>query len=240
MTRPELGRSRPASTMRSVDLPEPEGPTRPAVSPFAIRRSMPLRILTGPAVLGRLSFTLSSSIIASVKKSPSLCSCLGRLLRRADGTLGLGSGNENGAGKKLPATLETKPATLETKVSYLMRYGHAASLCKFFFCAAFLFAVALTSPSFAAGENGGAEEKTSREITIVALGDSLTAGYLLGPSEGFADRLQAALHEAGHDNVKVLNAGVSGDTSAGGLARLDWAVGPEADAVIVELGANDA
>src|SRR5690606_3379933 len=82
---------------------------------FAIRRSMPLRILTGPAVLGRLSFTLSSSIIASVKKSPSLCSCLGRLLRRADGTLGPGSGNENGAGKKLPATLETKPATLETK-----------------------------------------------------------------------------------------------------------------------------
>ena len=121
-----------------------------------------------------------------------------------------------------------------------MRYGHAASLCKFFFCAAFLFAVALTSPSFAAGENGGAEEKTSREITVVALGDSLTAGYLLGPSEGFADRLQAALHEAGHDNVKVLNAGVSGDTRAGGLARLGWAVGPEADAVIVELGANDA
>jgi acyl-CoA thioesterase-1 len=121
-----------------------------------------------------------------------------------------------------------------------MRYGLAAPLCKFFFCAALLIGVALASPSFAAGQSAGADEETSREITIVALGDSLTAGYLLGPSEGFADRLQAALHEAGHDNVKILNAGVSGDTSAGGLARLDWAVGPEADAVIVELGANDA
>src|SRR5690554_4280386 len=112
MTRPELGRSRPASTMRSVDLPEPEGPTRPAVSPLAIRRSMPLRILTGPAVLGRLSFTLSSSMIASVKKSPSLWSCLDRLVRQADGTLGLGSGNENDGADLAPATLDP---TLETK-----------------------------------------------------------------------------------------------------------------------------
>lgn len=76
-------------------------------------------------------------------------------------------------------------------------------------------------------------------ITIVALGDSLTAGYQLPPGKGFVPQLEAALREKGHD-VTVTDAGVSGDTTSGGLARLDWSVGPEADAVIVELGANDA
>lgn len=75
-------------------------------------------------------------------------------------------------------------------------------------------------------------------VRIVALGDSLTAGYGLGPGEGFAPRLEAALKAKGIDAV-VVDAGVSGDTTAGGLARLDWSVGPDADAVIVELGAND-
>ncbi len=81
---------------------------------------------------------------------------------------------------------------------------------------------------------------SERALTIVALGDSLTAGYMLGPDEDFATQLERALQAAGHENVKIANAGVSGDTTSGGLARLDWAVGPEADAVIVELGANDA
>ena len=81
---------------------------------------------------------------------------------------------------------------------------------------------------------------SERPLTIVALGDSLTAGYMLGPDEDFATQLERALRAAGHENVKIANAGVSGDTTSGGLARLDWAVGPEADAVIVELGANDA
>ncbi|WP_334175711.1 arylesterase [Pseudoxanthobacter sp.] len=76
-------------------------------------------------------------------------------------------------------------------------------------------------------------------VTIVALGDSLTAGFGLAPGQGFPARLQAALKARGHD-VTVVDAGVSGDTTAGGLARLDWSVGPEADGVIVELGANDA
>jgi acyl-CoA thioesterase-1 len=74
--------------------------------------------------------------------------------------------------------------------------------------------------------------------TIVALGDSLTAGLGLPVADAFPAKLEAALKARGHD-VTVLNAGVSGDTATGGLARLDWAVGPEADAVIVELGAND-
>ena len=76
------------------------------------------------------------------------------------------------------------------------------------------------------------------KIVLVALGDSLTAGYGLGPSEGLVPQLQAALTARGH-GVIVRNGGVSGDTSSGGLARLDWAVGPETQAVILELGAND-
>ncbi|PTW59086.1 acyl-CoA thioesterase-1 [Breoghania corrubedonensis] len=79
----------------------------------------------------------------------------------------------------------------------------------------------------------------ARQITIVALGDSLTAGYGLDPGEGFPDQLQRALKAKGHD-VNVIDAGVSGDTTSGGLARLDWSVGEKADAVILELGANDA
>lgn len=76
-------------------------------------------------------------------------------------------------------------------------------------------------------------------LTIVALGDSLTAGFGLDPGKGFPAQLQAALKAEGLD-VTVLDAGVSGDTTSGGLARLDWSIGPEADAVILELGANDA
>lgn len=74
---------------------------------------------------------------------------------------------------------------------------------------------------------------------IVAIGDSLTAGYGLPTGEDFVTRLEAALQSKGY-NVKIDNAGVSGDTSAGGLQRLDWAIGDGADFVILELGANDA
>ena len=87
-----------------------------------------------------------------------------------------------------------------------------------------------------------ADESTpaKKPFVIVAFGDSLTAGYLLGPDEGFVPQLQKALRAKGHTDVEVRNAGVSGDTSAGGLTRLDWSVGSETDAVILELGANDA
>lgn len=76
-------------------------------------------------------------------------------------------------------------------------------------------------------------------IKLVALGDSLTAGYQLGPDEGFAEVLQKRLSERG-EAVEVINAGVSGDTTSGGLSRLDWSVPDDADAVILELGGNDA
>lgn len=75
-------------------------------------------------------------------------------------------------------------------------------------------------------------------VTVVALGDSLTAGYGLSPEAGLVPQLQAWLTEQGRD-VVVVNAGVSGDTTAGGLARLDWSLTPETDALIVELGGND-
>ena len=80
---------------------------------------------------------------------------------------------------------------------------------------------------------------TRGNINLTAFGDSLTAGYGLPPGADFASRLEAALARRGHQ-VRVTNAGVSGDTTSGGLARFDWAVPEDADAVILELGANDA
>jgi acyl-CoA thioesterase I len=74
---------------------------------------------------------------------------------------------------------------------------------------------------------------------ILDFGDSLTAGYGLAPEQAFPPRLQAALHGRGIE-TRVVNAGVSGDTTAGGLARLDWALADKPDLVILALGANDA
>ncbi len=76
-------------------------------------------------------------------------------------------------------------------------------------------------------------------ITLLALGDSLTAGLGLDPAQAFPAKLEAALKTKGHD-VVVMNAGVSGDTAAQGAARLDWALTDDVDGVLVELGANDA
>lgn len=75
-------------------------------------------------------------------------------------------------------------------------------------------------------------------VRLMAFGDSLTHGYGLPPGETFPEQLEAALRADGLD-VVVLNAGNSGDTTAGGLARLDWALADDPDAVILELGAND-
>jgi acyl-CoA thioesterase-1 len=75
-------------------------------------------------------------------------------------------------------------------------------------------------------------------VKIVALGDSLTAGLGLPAKDGFVPRLQAAL-AADAIAAEIANAGVSGDTAADGLARLDWSVPQGTDAVILELGAND-
>ena len=76
------------------------------------------------------------------------------------------------------------------------------------------------------------------DLRLLVLGDSLAAGYGVAPAQAFPIKLQAALAARGHA-VRVINAGVSGDTTAGGLARLDWVMGDKPHAVIVELGAND-
>ena len=85
---------------------------------------------------------------------------------------------------------------------------------------------------------GLAGSVAAAETTLLALGDSLTHGYGLAEEDGFVPQLEAWLQARGHD-VKVINAGVSGDTTRGGLSRLEWSLNEEVDAVIVELGGND-
>lgn len=93
-------------------------------------------------------------------------------------------------------------------------------------------AVIVASMAFAVVAN-------AKTISLVGFGDSLMAGYQLPPGDGFPEKLQAALTAKGVD-VSIANAGVSGDTTAGGLARIDWSVPEGTDGVILELGGNDA
>ncbi|WP_299967790.1 arylesterase [uncultured Roseobacter sp.] len=78
----------------------------------------------------------------------------------------------------------------------------------------------------------------AQDVVIAALGDSLTQGYGLPAEAGFVPQLQSWLTEHGAD-VRLINAGVSGDTTAGGLSRVAWTLTPDVDAVIVTLGGND-
>jgi acyl-CoA thioesterase I len=98
-----------------------------------------------------------------------------------------------------------------------------------FACAAALAAMVATLP---------AAHAQSKSIRLVALGDSLSAGYNLPQEAAFPVALERALKAKGY-KVEVANAGVSGDTSSGGLDRLDWSVPDGTDGVILELGAND-
>ena len=99
--------------------------------------------------------------------------------------------------------------------------------------------VAVAAGVWLAASGLHANEAGAREPVIVAFGDSLTAGLGLAQSEAFPAQLEQALRARGQ-NVKVVNSGVSGDTAAAGLARLDWALPDDASAVIIELGGNDA
>ena len=104
---------------------------------------------------------------------------------------------------------------------------------------ALLTGLALALASWSAADAQSTAPGLRSGIKIVALGDSLSAGYQLPADQAFPAQLQAALTKRGRQ-VEVVNAGVSGDTASGGLARLDWAVPPDAAGVILELGANDA
>lgn len=112
------------------------------------------------------------------------------------------------------------------KKTYLLAYGRFAVLCK-----SLLVAILLVLYTQAA--------KAQDTITIVAFGDSLTRGYGLPEDQGLVPQLQAWLHANGGENIRVLNAGLTGDTTAGGLARIDWTLDDDVDAVIVALGGND-
>ncbi|TPW27522.1 arylesterase [Martelella alba] len=76
-------------------------------------------------------------------------------------------------------------------------------------------------------------------LKLVVFGDSLVAGYELAAGEDYPAQLEKALNDAGYD-VTVTNAGVSGDTTSGGLARIDWSIPDGTDGILLELGANDA
>jgi len=115
----------------------------------------------------------------------------------------------------------------------IMRSFSAVLMGAAFLASAFL-ATALATPA-----STPARDDETPTVKLVALGTSLTAGYGLEQADGFVPQLEAALEARGL-NVDVENAGVSGDTSAGGLARLDWSINDDVDAVIVELGSNDA
>lgn len=91
-------------------------------------------------------------------------------------------------------------------------------------------------PIILSAEPGNADTRST--AVILALGDSLTAGYGLDPRDSFPSQLEDALAQQGLA-IRVINGGVSGDTSAGGLARVDWLLAEQPDLVIVELGAND-
>jgi acyl-CoA thioesterase-1 len=128
----------------------------------------------------------------------------------------------------LPTSVRSSP--LARRGSYGIGSGLVQTFARTFLrlaCAASL-ALVVPPPSRAA----------DAPIRIVALGDSLTAGFGLPGEAAFPTRLEAALRAKGFA-VEINNAGVSGDTSSGGLARLDWSVPEGTDGVIVELGAND-
>jgi acyl-CoA thioesterase-1 len=108
--------------------------------------------------------------------------------------------------------------------------------------AATLAGLLLGLPGFAAAQSAAgltpAEPGAAQPLRLMVIGDSLTAGFGLPVEQAFPARLEAALRDKGHA-VTVLNAGVSGDTSAGGKARIAWALADKPDAVLLELGAND-
>jgi len=99
--------------------------------------------------------------------------------------------------------------------------------------------VTLMGVSAARAQEPGQQTPDPRMPTVLLLGDSLAAGYGLAPEEALASQLSSALTGQGHP-VRLINAGVSGDTTAGGLARLDWSLTPDTEIVIIILGGNDA
>ena len=126
------------------------------------------------------------------------------------------------------------------RLSMARSYGTFASLVErwlFLFPHMIVLTLSLTAAGATPAESAAAN--AAKPIKMVVLGDSLSAGFGLAAADAFPARLQKALKDKGID-VDMTNAGVSGDTSSGGRDRLDWSVPEGTEAVIIELGANDA
>src|SRR4051812_280018 len=194
-TNPLAGRSNPAMIIIMVDLPDPARPTTLTVSPRLTVRSMPRRMLTGPAALASFRCMSANSTIRSSRDTAS------------DFAMGFPDIHECSSGYGLCGRLFNAVAKATAVAALTVAVG--------------IFAAPAAEP-----------------VKILALGDSLTAGYGLPEADAFTTRLQKSLKDKGYD-VQVINAGVSGDTTAGGRARLDWALGDQPQVAVVELGAND-
>ncbi|MBT5110337.1 MAG: arylesterase [Rhodospirillaceae bacterium] len=118
-----------------------------------------------------------------------------------------------------------------------MAFGRYGSIKTLFNGGAIVIAIVVVLIAARTVPARGAETR-ARDMVVLAFGDSLTAGYGLAAAESFPVRLEVMLRSKGHA-VRVINAGVSGDTTAGGLARIDWLLVEKPDLVILELGAND-
>jgi len=112
-------------------------------------------------------------------------------------------------------------------------------------CASVLAAISCAQPDVASDRAPAADAQRAVQTAkpasvprVVFLGDSLTAGYGLAREQSLPSLIQAHLNRAGY-RYEVVNAGVSGDTSAGGLSRLDWSLDGDVDVLVIELGAND-
>ena len=202
-------------TISSEVLPEPLGPTMATDSPGATSRSTRFRISTGPARLASVSDTLSRAMtglatIAMRLPARGLASSFASFYVSTAGT-------ESWTRSDTDADSAIEREAWQT------------------WCFAFSSAIGCLPRSHRRRRRPPA----GQPLRIVVFGDSLVAGFQLKASDAFPAQLERALKARGHA-VEVINAGVSGDTTAGGLERLRWAVPERTDAVILELGANDA
>src|SRR5690606_14718247 len=201
-------------TINSEVFPDPDGPTTATASPAPISRLTPRRISTGPARLASLNLTSAREMIgaavAGTKSLRSLCQW-----------------------SRLSTWKSVDRTVNRTGGDFMKRRTAARALGQVSMLAVLVNAclILMSGASHA--------EAQSDPIRIVAFGDSLTAEYGLPPGEAFPAQLEKALQEKGLA-IEVINAGVSGDTTAAGLQRFDWAFPDDADAAIVALGANDA
>lgn len=132
------------------------------------------------------------------------------------------------------------PAGISPRDRDLRRYGRGFTLVQAFAAFFALAALFLTVPApMALAQSAAPATPAGKTLKLVVFGDSLSAGYNLPGNAAFPAVLEQALREKGV-SVEIVNAGVSGDTTQGGLERLDWSVPDGTDGVILELGANDA